>query len=59
MNQKWRTEIAHVPYLSEFDMQAMGRANASLTFYRQGNDWRQFPAGLVFARGAGNGQAGL
>ena len=43
MNQGWRTEIAHVPYLSELDMQAMGRPNSSLTFYRQGNSWSQFP----------------
>jgi hypothetical protein len=43
INQHWRTEIAHVPFLSEFDMQAMGRPNASLTYYRQNNNWLSFP----------------
>lgn len=43
MNAKWRTKIAHVPYLSELDMHAMGRPNATLTFGRRSGNWIQMP----------------
>jgi hypothetical protein len=42
-NGKWRQEIAHTPFLSELDMQAMGNANGSLTFARRSNQWSSFP----------------
>lgn len=43
MNGAWRREIAHTPFLSELDMQAMGNANGTLTYARQDNAWRKFP----------------
>jgi hypothetical protein len=43
MNAAWRTKIAHVPYLSEFDMHAMGRPNATLTYGHRGGTWSQLP----------------
>lgn len=43
MNAAWRTRIAHVPFLSEFDMHAMGRPNATLTCGRENGDWSQLP----------------
>ncbi len=43
MNDPWRQGIAHVPFLSEYDMQAMGNANATLTWSRRANQWLPFP----------------
>lgn len=43
VNSAWRREIAHVPFLSELDMQAMGNANGTLTYARQDGNWRRFP----------------
>lgn len=43
MNDPWRVQIAHFPLLSELDMQAMGRPNATLTYARQGGGWFNFP----------------
>ncbi len=43
MNEAWRREIAHTPFFSELDMQAMGPANRTLTFARRAGSWYQFP----------------
>lgn len=42
-NQEWRSRIAHTPYLSELDMHAMGRPNATLTYGRRDGQWAPFP----------------
>jgi hypothetical protein len=42
-NAEWRQEVAHIPLLSELDMQAAGRPNATLTYVRQGEKWLSFP----------------
>lgn len=42
-NAAWRQAIAHTPFLSEFDMQAMGNANGTLTFARRNHKWFRFP----------------
>ena len=42
-NVDWRRQVARVPFLSEFDMQARGNPHDTLTFARRGNDWLRFP----------------
>lgn len=42
-NEPWRTQISHVPLLSEFDIQAMGDPNVTLTYARRGDSWWKFP----------------
>jgi hypothetical protein len=42
-NAIWRQAIAHTPFLSELDMQAMGNANGTLTYARRNNEWFRFP----------------
>ena len=42
-NAKWRQAVAHTPFLSELDMQAMGNANGTLTYARRDQEWVQFP----------------
>jgi hypothetical protein len=42
-NSQWRRVVAHMPFLSELDMQAMGNANGTLTYARRANQWCQFP----------------
>ena len=46
-NAKWRQAIAHTPFLSEFDMQAMGNPNGTLTSARRENQWFYFPVQYV------------
>jgi hypothetical protein len=46
-NAKWRQAIAHTPFLSELDMQAMGNANGTLTYARRNNEWFRFPVPYV------------
>ena len=46
-NAKWRQAIAHTPFLSELDMQAMGNANGTLTYARRHNEWFSFPVQYV------------
>jgi len=47
-NAAWRRSIAHLPFLSELDMQAMGNPNGSLTFARVEHKWYNFPAQYSF-----------
>jgi hypothetical protein len=42
-NAEWRQAVAHTPFLSELDMQAMGNANGTLTYGRRDNEWFGFP----------------
>ncbi len=42
-NAEWRRAVACVPFLSEFDMQAMGNPNGTLTSARRGGRWFAFP----------------
>jgi hypothetical protein len=42
-NSQWRRVVAHMPFLSELDMQAMGNANGTLTHARRANQWVPFP----------------
>jgi len=42
-NEEWRKEIAHLPILSELDMQAMGNPNESLTYAVKDGRWIHFP----------------
>ena len=42
-NDQWRRVVAHTPFLSELDMQAMGNANGTLTYARRANQWVPFP----------------
>jgi hypothetical protein len=42
-NAPWRQSIAHVPFLSELDMQAMGNPNGTLTYTRVEHQWFQLP----------------
>jgi len=42
-NAEWRQAIAHTPFLSELDMQAMGNANGTLTYARRDGGWLGFP----------------
>jgi len=46
-NAKWRQVVAHTPFLSELDMQAMGNANGTLTYARRDNQWFGFPVPYV------------
>ena len=39
----WRKSIAHIPFFSELDMQAMGNANGTLTYTLCEGAWHQFP----------------
>ena len=41
-NVGWRRQVALVPFLSEFDMQARGRPHETLTFARKSNEWMKF-----------------
>jgi hypothetical protein len=42
-NDPWRLSVAHVPYLSELDLQGMGQANDTLTWLRRGGEWFNLP----------------
>ncbi len=42
-NAAWRRAVAFTPFLSEFDMQAMGHPNGTLTCARRDRQWFQFP----------------
>ena len=42
-NQAWRQPIACIPFLSEFDVQARGHPNDSLTYARKHTQWLRFP----------------
>jgi hypothetical protein len=42
-NKEWRRQISNVPFLSEFDTQAQGKPNQTLTFVRKSRNWLQFP----------------
>jgi len=46
-NAGWRQAIAHTPFLSELDMQAMGNANGTLTYARRNDEWFRFPVQYV------------
>ena len=46
-NAVWRQVVAHTPFLSELDMQAMGNANGTLTYARRNNQWFPFPVPYV------------
>jgi hypothetical protein len=54
-NAKWRQVIAHTPFLSELDMQAMGNANGTLTYARRNNEWSRFPVPHVLFPTCANG----
>ena len=54
-NAQWRQAIAHTPFLSELDMQAMGNANGTLTYARRNNDWFRFPVQYVVFSTCSNG----
>ena len=47
LNDPWRQNVAHVPFLSEFDMQAMGNPNGTLTYARRDGQWLNFPVPQV------------
>ncbi len=42
-NAEWRRAVACIPFLSEFDMQAMGNPNGTLTSAQRGRRWFAFP----------------
>jgi hypothetical protein len=42
-NQQWRRPIALIPFLSEFDIQAQGKPNDSLTWVRRDGGWMRLP----------------
>jgi hypothetical protein len=42
-NEYWRRKVAITPFLSEFDLQAMGQPNLTLSFARQQGQWFGFP----------------
>ncbi len=42
-NVDWRQQVAHVPPLSEFDLQARGKPHETLTYVRRDNEWAKFP----------------
>lgn len=42
-NDPWRVGVAHIPYLSELDMQAMGNANGTLTYAVRDGEVFPFP----------------
>jgi hypothetical protein len=42
-NAEWRQTVAYTPFLSEFDMQAMGNPNGTLTYARRDAQWFSFP----------------
>ncbi len=42
-NMDWRMPIAHVPFLSEFDIQSQINPNQSITYARKNKQWLQFP----------------
>ncbi|NQT93747.1 MAG: hypothetical protein HQ559_13385 [Lentisphaerae bacterium] len=42
-NEAWRQPIACVSFLSEFDLQAQGRPNDTLSYYRRHEQWARFP----------------
>jgi hypothetical protein len=43
LNEYWRRKVALAPFLSEFDLQAMGQPNWTLTFARREERWLEFP----------------
>jgi hypothetical protein len=53
-NDEWRQVIAHTPFLSELDMQAMGNANGTLTYARRDDQWFGFPVQHVVYPTLGN-----
>jgi hypothetical protein len=42
-NEAWRQTVAHVPFLSELDLQGMGQANTTLTWVRREQAWFNLP----------------
>ena len=42
-NEYWRRKVAHTPFLSEFDLQAIGQPNLTLSYARQNDHWLEFP----------------
>jgi hypothetical protein len=42
-NQAWRKAIACMPFLSEFELQAQGSPNETLSFYRKDGHWVKVP----------------
>jgi hypothetical protein len=42
-NEAWRLKVAHVPFLSELDLQGMGQANTTLTCVRRDQAWFNLP----------------
>ena len=42
-NEYWRRKVAHTPFLSEFDLQAFGEPNLTLSYARQNDRWLVFP----------------
>lgn len=48
-NDPWRHGVAHVPFLSELDMQAMGNANGTLTYAIRDGELFSFPLGQTIA----------
>jgi hypothetical protein len=42
-NEAWRRTVAHTPFLSELDVQAMGHPDLSLTHVRQDGRWLNIP----------------
>jgi hypothetical protein len=42
-NQAWRRQVACTPFLSEFDLQAIGQPNRTLTYARFQEAWYPFP----------------
>lgn len=48
-NDPWRVGVAHIPYLSELDMQAMGNVNGTLTFAVRDGEVFPFPSAQTMA----------
>jgi hypothetical protein len=42
-NKEWRRRVALTPFLSEFDTQAQGNPNLTLTYVRKEDSWLRFP----------------
>jgi len=52
----FRKTVAHVPYLSELLMQALGNANGTITWARSAGKWTQFPVPFTrYHTSAGSG----
>ena len=53
-NVAWRQSVACIPFLSEFDVQAGGKPNDSLTYGRRDGCWVRFPIALTAYHTPGN-----